>query len=687
MRFAKICSFIVVAALVAVLFAGLSTPVAAMTWNGATLDDQYRVSSSMAVDSTGAPKICYQVADGLKYTEWIEVTSTTPGHWSSPVYIDHTAGVGAYCAIALYPNGDPAVVYFDAVNHALKFAFRNAQGVWGGGTLDDGSGGAYTVGWYCSIAIGTDSREQICYWDYSNKALKFAEWIFGEPDGHWDIRTIASGDVQGGCSIALDSNNNPEISYTGSHAGGGLGDLRCIMRVGGSWRPPELVDGSGSVGGSTSIADNQATRSTSSISYVSSGTLKYAERNPTTGTWSTTTPDAASSHMTWSLTSLAFDKNKQPAISYESLGSAGNHVLKFAYRDFGGWHTQTVDDGGSTHASVGVSTSLAIGSGNIPSISYYAELSLKCVEGHATSTAMTCTASASSVVLNQAFTVRGKLTSNGAALSKEAVHLERRTQKSGVWGAWVNVAGTTRITNATGGVSSALKLSTAGTYQYRWHYTGSIAYLAKYSLPVTVTVKRPTTATTLSASTTTPAVGKSVTFTATLKSGTTPLSGKSVTIYHYLNGAKYTDITTKTNANGQITLTQTFGSKGVRTYYAKFAGDSTYPASTSRVVTINVGKTTTTLTASDTTPAVKQQVTFTATLKSGTTPLASQSVTIYHYVNGVRYTDVTKTTNAAGQITFAQTFSSKGVRTYYATYAGVTRYMGSTSSVLTITVH
>jgi len=94
-----------------------------------------------------------------------------------------------------------------------------------------------------------------------------------------------------------------------------------------------------------------------------------------------------------------------------------------------------------------------------------------------------------------------------------------------------------------------------------------------------------TTTTALQASSTTPTVGQPVTFTATLTSGTA-LSNKPVTIYHYFNGVKYTDTTTNTNSAGQITLTQSFGSTGQRTYYATFAGDSSYPTSTSGVATI-----------------------------------------------------------------------------------------------------
>ncbi|MGB8373001.1 MAG: hypothetical protein WCE82_08790, partial [Halobacteriota archaeon] len=59
------------------------------------------------------------------------------------------------------------------------------------------------------------------------------------------------------------------------------------------------------------------------------------------------------------------------------------------------------------------------------------------------------------------------------------------------------------------------------------------------------------------------------------------------------------------------------------------------------VITVSVASTPLTpssglsLSASTTAPTVKQSVTFTATLKSGSTDLSSKSVTIYHYLNGV----------------------------------------------------
>jgi hypothetical protein len=95
--------------------------------------------------------------------------------------------------------------------------------------------------------------------------------------------------------------------------------------------------------------------------------------------------------------------------------------------------------------------------------------------------------------------------------------------------------------------------------------------------------------------------------------------------------------------------------------------------------------TTTTLTASSVTPTVNQQVTFTVTLKSGTTPVNGKSLSIYHYFNNVRYDDTSATTNAAGQISLNQSFGSTGQRLYYAIFPGDGTYATS-SGALTVTV-
>ena len=113
--------------------------------------------------------------------------------------------------------------------------------------------------------------------------------------------------------------------------------------------------------------------------------------------------------------------------------------------------------------------------------------------------------------------------------------------------------------------------------------------------------------------------------------GANPLSGKLVTIFHIFNNVRQDDISKQTNSDGQITFTQTISSPGTRAYFASFTSEGNYSSATSDVVYVNVGsnqassqattnvgaQTTITLSASTTTPAVGQPVTFTTTLTSG----------------------------------------------------------------------
>jgi len=196
-------------------------------------------------------------------------------------------------------------------------------------------------------------------------------------------------------------------------------------------------------------------------------------------------------------------------------------------------------------------------------------------------TALTITAPASAL-MKQNLTINGTLSASALGIGNGTITLQRSTDNA----TWTNV--TTNVTNTTGDYQFSNNESAANSYYYRTAYDGNATYGNATSTTVNVNVTKMSTALTLTASNTTPAVNQSVTFTATLKDGTTPLSSKSVTIYHYLGSTRYNDLTTTTNANGQVTLTQSFSSSGKRTYYANFAGDSSYQTSTSSAVIVTV---------------------------------------------------------------------------------------------------
>ena len=298
-------------------------------------------------------------------------------------------------------------------------------------------------------------------------------------------------------------------------------------------------------------------------------------------------------------------------------------------------------------------------------------------------TQLSLSASSTTPAVNQSVTFTATLSNGTTPLSGENATIYHLLNG-------VRYNDTTNTTNTTGQIAVTTSFGSPGTRSYYATFAGDGSYQTSTSSVVTVNVKAQTKVT-LTASNSTPAVNQSVTFTATLSNGTTPLSGENATIYHLLNGVRYNDTTNTTNTTGQIAVTTSFGSPGTRSYYATFAGDGSYQTSTSSVVTVNVTNvtkmpTTLTLTASNSTPAVNQQVTFNATLSNGTTPLSGENATIYHLLNGVRYNDTTNTTNTTGQIAVTTSFGSPGTRSYYATFAGDGSYQTSTSSVVTVNV-
>jgi hypothetical protein len=136
---------------------------------------------------------------------------------SLPATIDSTGTVGRYTSIAIGTNGNPIISYYDSTNRDLKIAAcNNPTCTTSTNTTIDSTG---PVGRYTSIAIGTNGNPIISYYDSTNTDLKVAACNnptctgIAEGDRSTNTTIDSNGDVGYYTSIAIGTNGNPIISY------------------------------------------------------------------------------------------------------------------------------------------------------------------------------------------------------------------------------------------------------------------------------------------------------------------------------------------------------------------------------------------------------------------------------------------------------------------------------------------
>jgi hypothetical protein len=289
--------------------------------------------------------------------------------------------------------------------------------------------------------------------------------------------------------------------------------------------------------------------------------------------------------------------------------------------------------------------------------------------------------------------ISGALNGSTTPIAGATIQLQRSVGHT----KWTNVPGKTATTSATGTYSITTSEATAATYLYRATYAGNGTYAGSNSTSVTVkvvskeSVQQDLAALRRTVSQTNVNGQTSQINTATKSALLAVLNAAALQLQY----GKYSDAT-YTLQSKFLVRTDGCALRGtpdtvdlVRTCAAQ---NQLYPEAQNVVLELQALQglipTSIALNVSNTAPALNEPVTFTATLTDSVThaPLANKPVTIYHTFKNVRYVDaVNKLTDANGQVTFAVSFSSVGARIYYATFAGDSRYAGSTSSPLEVT--
>jgi len=238
----------------------------------------------------------------------------------------------------------------------------------------------------------------------------------------------------------------------------------------------------------------------------------------------------------------------------------------------------------------------------------------------------------------------------------------------------------TATLNSSGVATLTLTTLAVGTYSVTAQYAGNANFLSSTSAAASVTVSSEpaTTATSLTVFPNPVATGQTLTLTATVPgSGSTAPAG----IVSFLSGSTPLG-TAALNSSGVATLTLTTLAVGTYNLTAQYAGNASFPSSTSAAVSVTVSTqaTTTSLTATPNPVTTGQATTLTATVQGSSAPDGSVS-----FLNGSTLLG-TGTLNSSGVATLTTTLLAAGTFSLTAQYTGDANLLASTSAAVSLTV-
>lgn len=235
--------------------------------------------------------------------------------------------------------------------------------------------------------------------------------------------------------------------------------------------------------------------------------------------------------------------------------------------------------------------------------------------------------------------------------------------------------------NSQGTATLSLGALSVGQHSITATFSGNADDASSTSSATGVSISQATTSLSLVASAGTVQLGNNVSFTATVTAGTqTPAPTGTVT---FSDGT--TILSTTSLSSSSATYTTSALAAGVHAVSATYSGDATYIGSTSATVdvTVNVGATSTAITAAPSSPIYGESVTLSATVSG-----AQAGFPLGGTVSFLDGSAVLGTVNLGSQGTATLTVNDLALGTHIlsAQYNGSSNYGGSTSAQSTLSV-
>jgi phage gp45-like len=488
MQFSKLFSFIAVALLVAVVFAGLVT-ISAEAQTAPPL----AAKSAVATVNSSAGCMKHIIFLDEDIAPWSDLNTLKN---VNQVFIDEN--VPTTLAIIPHPDTDSSLdnqneLYMDTsmLNYLLSIKtnplFEFAQHGYNHATGSiDGNGSEYSgrpyKDQYNSIKQG---------WDDIAEALGVATTTFVPPWNDGDTNTVLAAHAVGHTLYLQGADF--EIPWQDVNWDAPMSDLTTQTDAALNAAPC----GADFVVLTHFWSYTQDTTSNTAIDWHKINLLEtYIEHLKARGDVDFTTcdnpyalPESARTHITLTAS------NTNPGVG-QSVTFTGNLGVAVAGKSIQIWHvepnlyrsndsTVTTDSNGnfsfttswSTTGKRPYSATFEGDSSYIQSLSFPVNITVR--PGSVT---LTATASTSTPSVNQNFTINGTLSASGTGIGGATITLQRSTDNA----AWSNV--TTNVTNATGGYLFSKNESSARTYYYRTAYDGNTMYSNATSNVANVTV-------------------------------------------------------------------------------------------------------------------------------------------------------------------------------------------------------